>query len=89
MISSLPGTMADFPHLWQAKFLLQNREKEERKEEGFNGLAGCRKTPLLCHSERSEESLFDVSQTRREILRRKARLRMTRKCFFRSLLERF
>jgi hypothetical protein len=25
--------MADFPHLWQAKFLLQNRENEGRKEE--------------------------------------------------------
>src|SRR5579864_5086462 len=52
---------------------------------GLRGFSGRGKTPLFCHSERSEESLFDVSQTHREILRRKARLRMTRKCSFRSL----
>src|SRR5579864_903053 len=88
MISSLPGTMADFPHVWQAKFLLQIGRRKSERRKGLNGVAGCGKTTLLYHSERSEESLFDVSQTHREILRRKARLRMTRKCFFRSLLER-
>jgi uncharacterized protein len=35
-----------------------------------------------CHSGRSEKSLLGLSPARREILRRKPRLRMTRKSFF-------
>ncbi len=45
------------------------------------------KKPTLCYSERSEESLLGSGPTHREILRRKARLRMTSKYFFSSLFS--
>jgi hypothetical protein len=48
----------------------------------------CGKTQVFCHFERSEESLFGLSPIYREILRRKARLRMTTNCFFRILFRR-
>jgi putative membrane protein insertion efficiency factor len=56
----------------------------ERSRTGFRG---CGKTQIVCHSERSEESLFDLSPAYREILRRKPRFRMTTECFFRSLFS--
>src|SRR5258707_8681823 len=34
-----------------------------------HGFTGCGKTRFWCHSERSEESLFDLSPMHREILR--------------------
>jgi hypothetical protein len=49
------------------------------------GFRGCGKTQIVCHSERSEESLSGLSPVYREILRRKARLRMTTNCFFHTL----
>ena len=49
-------------------------------------LAGCGKSPIGCHSERSEESLLTRDKGLREILRAKSALRMTAFTFFRSLL---
>jgi hypothetical protein len=46
------------------------------------GFTGCGKSPLVCHSERSEESLLDQNKGLRGILRAKSALRMTAFRFF-------
>jgi hypothetical protein len=50
-------------------------------------LTGCGKSTLFCHSERSEESLFDLSHEKKERFLVSLGMTIFWRCFFRSLLS--